>query len=139
MSNDIGTRLQQAIRAEEESAAEQLRALHESDRVAEQQFEPVMQAAEDLRQELAPVPSIEVAVNPDSVWITLADRELRFSYDLGSQRFVGEESAHSWHDGETYFDRREWDTADACIEAMIRLCAKYVRMARAISRPAGTD
>jgi len=80
------------------------------------------------------VPSIEVIVNPKSVWITLEDRELRIGYNLGSHRFVGEEAAHSWYNGEAYSDRYEWDTAEARIESLIRLCAKYVRMAVVVSR-----
>ena len=139
MPSSIGSRLQQAIRDEEKRASEELQGLHERDRDAEKQFRPVMQAAEELQRELASVPAIDVAVNPDSLWITLADQELRFSYDSRAHRFVGEESGHSWRDGETYAERYEWDSADACIEAMIRLCARYVRMARAISRAAGPD
>lgn len=137
MPKDIATRLRQAIQNEEKRASKRLQSLDESARLAEQKFEPVKQAAVDLQHELAAVPGIEVTVNPDSVWITLADRELRFSYNLGSQRFVGEEAVHSWYDGEAYSELYEWDKPDACIESLIRLCAKYVRMANAISRQTG--
>lgn len=139
MPSDIGSRLQQAIREEEKRASQERQASHERDRAAEQQFRPVMQAGEELQRELKSVPAIDVVVNPDSLWITLADQELRFSYDSGARRFVGEASGHSWRDGEIYAERHEWDSADACIDAMIRLCAKFVRMARAISRTAGPD
>lgn len=139
MPKDIGTRLRQAIQEEEARASKRLQSLDESARLAEQKFEPVKQAAVDLQHELAAVPGIEVTVNPDSVWVTLADRELRFSYNSGSQRFIGEEAVHSWYDGEAYSDLYEWDRAEACIESLIRLCAKYVRMARAISRPPAAE
>jgi len=133
MSKDMDTRLQQAIRDEEERASLRQQGLRESARLAEEKFRPVRQAAEELHHRLASVPSIELTINPDSVWITLADREFRFGYNLGSRRFVGEESAHSWYDGDAYTYRYEWDNAEACIESLIRLCARYIRMARAIS------
>ena len=133
MPSDIRNRFEQAIRDEDEKSLGRLRASHESTRLAEEQFAPVRQAAEELREQVLPIPSIKFTVNPDSAWIALADRDLRFTYDADSLTFTCEEGAHSWHDGESYSDRYEWDDADACIDAMIRLCAKYVRMARAIS------
>jgi hypothetical protein len=50
-----------------------------------------------------------------------------------SRKFIGEEIGHSWYDGESYTYRYDWDNATECVEAMIRLCAKYIRMAQAIS------
>lgn len=133
MTGYIGDRLERAIRDEDEKSLGRLRASHQSARGAEEKFKPVRQAAEELGEQLLPLPSIALMVNSDNVWLTLADRELKFSYDIHSHNFVGEEGAHSWHDGEPYADRYEWATANDCIDAMIRLCAKYVRMARAIN------
>jgi hypothetical protein len=92
----------------------------------------VRQAAEEIREELQHLPNIEFTINPGSVWITLADRCLWFGYDQQERRFVGEESTHSWYDGEIYAENYQWDTAEPCIAAMIRLCARYARMARNI-------
>lgn len=133
MPSDIRNRFEQAIRDEDEKSLGRLRASRESTRLTEERFVPVRQAAEELREQIQPAPSIEFTVNPDSVWIALGDRDLRFTYDADLLKFTCEEGAHSWYDGEPYSDRYEWDDADACIDAMIRLCAKYVRMARAIS------
>ncbi len=132
MPGDIRDRLEEAIRVENERRWNRIRDSHESDREAEKQFRPVRLAAEELREELQSLPSIEFSISPHGVWITLGDRDLRFGYNVRTRHFVGEEAAHSWYDGEAYADRYEWDTAEACIDAMIRLCAKYVRMARAI-------
>lgn len=114
-----------------------MKAVRETTAEAEAALEPVRQAAEEMREELRSVPSVKFTINPDSVGISLADRELWCTYDAQSQAFVGEESAHSWYDGERYADRHEWATADECIDAMIKLCAEFVRMTRAIGRTAG--
>lgn len=132
MPSNVRDRLEQAIRDEEEKTLSRVRASHESAHGAEEEFEPVRQAAEEIREELRSVPDIEFSINPDNVRIALADRDLKFSYSIESRNFVGDEGAHSWYDGEPYAEGYEWDTADACIDAMIRLCARYARMARAI-------
>ncbi len=132
MTSDIKDRLEEAIRDEEEKTLKRVRASHKRTQGAEEEFEPVRQAAEEIREQLQPLPDIEFSINPDNVWITLAGRDLKFSYDMESRNFVGKEGASSWYDGEPYVEGYEWDTADACIDAMIRLCAGYVRMARAI-------
>ena len=136
MSNGIRDRLEEAIREEHERSLQRLRESREGDESSNREFEPVRQAAEEIREELRHLPSIEFTINPGSVWITLADRNLWFSYDRQEGRFVGEESAHSWHDGELYAERYDWDTAETSIAAMIRLCARYARMARNISAAA---
>jgi hypothetical protein len=134
MTRDIATRFRLAIQEEEKAARR--RSARADAGTLEQAFHPVMRAAEELQRELQSVPSIKVTVNPDSVWLSLADRDLKVTYDPTLHRFVGGESAHTWVDGEPYSDQHTWDTADACIEALIRLCARYVRMANAIGRPA---
>lgn len=135
MAQDIAARLQLAIQEEEKKVARRRSARADAG-TTEQAFLPVMQAARELQGALQSVPSIKLTVNPDSVWLSLADRELKVTYDPASHDFVGDESAHAWFDGEPYSDRHKWDTADACIEALIRLCARYVRMANAIGHPA---
>jgi len=132
MPNDIVEKLEEAIRVEEQRTLARLKASHEADRSAEEKFLPVRQAAEEIRERLESVPSIEFTIRPAGVWITLADRDLVLSYDLGSDKFIGEESAHSWYDAERYSERYEWDTDKQCVDAMIRLCAKYVWLARVI-------
>lgn len=132
MPSDISEKLEQAIQVEEERTMTRLKASHESDRSAEEKFRPVRLAAEEIRERLQSAPSIEFTIQPASVWISLADRDLAVTYDIRLDKFIGEESAHSWYDAERYSDRYEWDTAEHCIDAMIRLCAKYVWLARAI-------
>ena len=132
LPSDIRDRLEQAIREEDEKARSRIRKFREKNaREAEQEFELIRQAAEEIRDQLDSVPSIKFTINPDSVWITLADKEIWLGYDTEARKFVGEESAHSWFDGEYYSNGYEWNSAEECTDALIRFCAKYVRMARA--------
>lgn len=137
MAGTIRDKLREAILAEDERVFRMRTETHEKLRAAEDRFRPVSQAAEEIREELAGVPSLEFTVNPTSVWITLFDREIRLNYDAESGRFYGEESGHSWYDGETYVDLHSWNTAEECIDAMIRFSATYARMARAIQSVGG--
>ncbi len=98
-----------------------------------ERFRRVHDAACELQQELAATPGMKFAITPESVCITLADREFWFSWDHKHGIFTGEESAHSWYDGERYATRFTWPGAEACIGAMVRACAQYFRMARAIT------
>ena len=132
MTGNVRDRLREAILAEDDRVFRSRRDTHEKLRAAEDSFRPVCQAAEEIREELAAVPSLQFAINPTSVWITLFDREIRLNYDAASGKFFGEESGHSWYDGETYVDVHSWNTAEECIDAMIRFSATYARMARAI-------
>lgn len=132
MPNAIRERLREAILKEEDRTLQARKASHQQERAAEDLFRPVSQAAEEIREELASVQSLQFTVNPTSVWITLFDRELCFTYDAETKRFLGEEVGHSWYDGDTYTDVHYWRTAEQCIDAMIRLSATYARMARAI-------
>ena len=130
MPSSIRERLEKAIREENEKSQRRLEISHEVDRGAELEFEPVRHAAEEIREQLQFMPSIEFTINPGDVWISLADRDLWIGYDRHWRGFVGKESAHSWYDGELYADSYKWETAETCVDAMIRLCARYVRMAR---------
>jgi hypothetical protein len=137
MASKIRDRLEAAIRAADERSLSHLRASSESMAEAEKAMQPVRQAAEEISEELRSTPSIRFTINPESVCISLADSELWCTYEPQSQKFTGEESAHSWYDGERYAERYEWANAEECIDAMIRLCAQFVRMARAIGTATG--
>jgi hypothetical protein len=136
MATSIRERLREAVLREERKTAEARRPPSGKARAEENMFRPVCQAAEEIREELAALPSLEFTINPTSVWITLLDRELCFTYDAEARRFLGEEIGHSWYDGETYTDLHTWPTAAECIDAMIRLSATYARMARALQSAA---
>lgn len=133
----VKERLAAAISEADAQSQSRLRTDRESS--AEAAFKPVREAASELRDELKSIADIKFAINPDSVCITLIDRELWFDYDTGSQHFAGEESAHSWYDGERYATQFAWADAEACIEAMIRSCAQYFRMARAVNAASKPD
>ena len=132
MSN-IKKRLAAAIKAADKMNRDTLRLARERNAEGVGAFDPVRKAAEELCEELKTIPGIDFTINPESVCITLVDRELWFSYDDEGKEFFGEESAHSWYDGERYATRFAWPDAEACIEAMVRSCAQYFRMARAIN------
>jgi hypothetical protein len=138
MARSIRDRLEDEIRREDARGARRLRTSREGAGGSAQAFGPIRQAAEEIREELQSVPSVEFAINPESVWISLADRDLTFSYDPQSGHFLGEEQAHAWYDGEGYSESYRWASAEACIEGMIRLCARYARMARVLASPAWT-
>ena len=133
MERDIGARLEAAILEAEEMSRNRLRASRQVSSGSETAFRPIRQAAEELREQLQSQPNIKFTINPESVIISLVDRELWFGYDAQSGKYVAEESAHSWYDAERYATSDEWTSADICMDAMIRLCAEYVRMARAMS------
>jgi hypothetical protein len=129
----VKERLAAAISEADAQSQSRLRTDREGSAEAAAAFKPVREAASELRDELRSIADINFAINPDSVCITLIDRELWFGYDTGSQHFAGEESAHSWYGGERYATQFAWADAEACIEAMIRSCAQYFRMARAVN------
>lgn len=136
VTRDIRERLHAAIREADEKHLQEMEVVRDTAAEAEMALEPVRQAAEEIREEVRSIQSIKFTINPDSVGISLADREFWCTFDIRSQKFLGEESAHSWYDGERYAERYQWATANDCIDAMIRLCADFVRMARAIDKAA---
>lgn len=101
---------------------------------AEAAFRLVREAAEDLRDELSHVPDLSLEITPDGVWIELYDKHLWFSYDANERVFIGTEQDTKWMEGGLREAPYRWDTADACIEAMIQACARYVSLAEAISK-----
>jgi hypothetical protein len=80
MAGSIGERLREAILKKGNRVFEARKELHEKERAAENLFRPVCQATEKIRKELESAPSYEFTINPTGVWITLFDREIRFSY-----------------------------------------------------------
>lgn len=104
------------------------------DAAAEAALRPVCAAAAELRDELAKVKDLKITVGPDGVWIELYDKHLWFGYDPSLRAFVGDELGSSWMEGGLREESFKWDSADACIEAMIQACARYVSLANAIVR-----
>jgi hypothetical protein len=101
-------------------------------------FRPVSEAAEELHRELADVPGLTIAVEPGQVRIELHDKQLWFSYAPETCRFVGSEVTSLWMEGGLHEEHFAWETAEACIEAMIQACARYVSLAEIIaSFPSG--
>ena len=135
----VKERLAAAIRDADAESQSRLRTDRESSAEATAAFKPVREAAIELRNELKSIADIKFSINPDSVCITLVDRELWFSYDIKSQEFTGEESTHTWYDRERYATQFVWADAEACIDAMIRSCAQYFRMARALNAASEPD
>lgn len=133
MVSTVRERLEQAMQDEDARQQDRLARMQRTAHGAEEKFEPVRQAAEEIREQLQTVSGIAFTIGPASVSISLSDRELSFGYDPTVPGFVGEEIAHSWFDGEPYAETYQWETAESCIEAMIRLCARYARMANAIA------
>lgn len=128
----VKERLAAAIREADAESQDRLRTNRASSAEAQAAFRPVRETASELRDELKSIAGIKFIINPDSVCIKFVDRELWFGYDAKSKEFFGEESAHSWYDRERYAMPYAWADAEACIDAMIRSCAQYFRMARAV-------
>ena len=133
MKSNIRERLKQAMQEEDTKHQDRLARMRKAERGTEAHFEPVRQAAEEIREQLQTTPGIQFTIGPTGVSISLSDRVLSFGYDSGKQTFTGEDIAHSWYDGEAYTETYRWRSAEACIDAMIRLCARYARMANAIA------
>ena len=105
-----------------------------NDAAAEAAFRPVRDAAAELRDELSHVPDLRLEIAPDSVWIELYDKHLWFSYDANEQVFIGTEQDTKWMEGGLREAPYRWGTAEACIEAMVQACARYVSLAEAIAK-----
>jgi len=87
-----------------------------------------------LHRELSHVPGLEIAVLPDHVRIELYDRYFWISYSPETRQFVGSELTSLWMEGGLHEEEFEWDSDDACIEAMIQACARYVSLAETLAR-----
>lgn len=98
---------------------------------AQAAFRLVCEAAEELRDELSHVPDLSLEITPAGVWIELYDKHFWFGYDGNERVFIGTEQDTKWMEGGLREAPYKWDTADACIEAMIQACARYVWLAEA--------
>lgn len=136
MTRDVKSRLEQAIREADERSQISFRQVHAVDPEVASAFAPIVEAAQDLEEYMRSIQGIEFTIAPASVSIRLGDLELWLTYDARSKKFVGEESAHSWYDSTPYAERYEWSSAEECTDALIRFCAQYYRMARAINQAA---
>ncbi len=103
-----------------------------AEQAAEELFAPVRQAAVELSDALKEFPEIEFAINPDSICVDLFDKQFWFSYDPSRHCFVGDEFGYSWLESELREEQYQWKDAQECIDAMIRVCARYATLAQAI-------
>lgn len=136
MPSDVTSRFETAIKEADEKSRSRFRQAHAVDPEIAKAFGPIAEAAGELEEHLRSTPGIELNISPGSVSVRLGDLELWLTYDAQSGKFVGEESAHSWYDSERYAEIYEWSTAEECTDALIRFCAQYYRMARAIDQAA---
>ena len=127
----IRERLRRAI--EKQGRPAPRRRMSERNVEAEAALQPIREAAAELRDELASVHDLKIEIGPDGVWFGLYDKHLWFGYDPELRAFVGDELNNSWMEGGVREESFKWETADACIEAMIRACARYVSLANAIA------
>lgn len=130
--SQIGDRLRKAI-ADQRRPSPERRPVVDDARIAAA-FRPVSEAAAELKQELLHVPGLEIVVRPNQVRIELHGRYLWFSYSPETEQFLGSELTSLWMEGGLHEEDFAWDTAEACVEAMIQACAQYVSLAEALSR-----
>ena len=97
-------------------------------------FQPVSEAAEELRQELSSVPGLAIVVDAHEVRIELYDKDLWFTYSPEEGRFIGSEVTSLWIEGGQHEEHLAWETAEACVDAMIQACARYASLAEIIAR-----
>lgn len=128
----VRQRLQKAI--EQQRHLQRKRPPGASDARVEAAFRPVRKVAQDLHEELSNVDDLKIEVEPDNVWIELYDKHLWFSFDPKQNAFVGSEVGARWMEGGLREETFKWDTAEACAEAIIQTCARYVLLADAIHK-----
>ena len=130
--SQIRERLRKAI--DQQRRLEPKRRPGPNDAGAEAAFRLVREAAEELRDELSHVPDLSLEITPAGVWIELYDKHLWFGYDADERVFIGTEQDTKWMEGGLREAPYRWDTADACIEAMIQACTRYVWLAEAAGK-----
>jgi hypothetical protein len=130
--SQIRERLRKAI--DEQRHAAPPRPTASSDAATEAAFRPVRDAAAELRDELSHVPGLKITIVPDGVWIELYDRHFWLGYDVNNGEFIGTEQDTKWMEGGLRETPHRWDSAEACVEAMIQACARYVALAEAIGK-----
>ena len=128
----IHTRLHEAIERQNLTRSAQPQTPRSAETLAA--FASVGDAAQQIRDELKDIPEIKISIEPDAVLITLNEKDLWFSYDPAKRAFVGSESDTLWMEGGQREETYRWDTADACVEAMIQASARCVALARAAEK-----
>ena len=128
----VRDRLRKAI--DEQRRLAPLRPSGPDDAATRAAFQPVRDAAAELREELSHVPGLKIEILPNGVWIELYDKHFRFGYDATERVFMGTEQDTRWMEGGLRETSYRWDIADACVEAMIQACARYAWLAEAIGR-----
>jgi hypothetical protein len=132
MTIHIKEKLKQAIEAERSRGRPPRPPKRTGGRSAEQAFAPVRKAAQEIAAELADLPELRITTDPESVWVELYDKHFCFAVDSASGRFVGDELGYSWLEPELQEAAFSWNTATECVDALLRACARYVVLARAI-------
>jgi hypothetical protein len=127
----IKDRLRRAIEVERSRGRPPRRDKGESGPPAEEAFAPVRKAAQDIAAELADLPELRIAIEPETVWVDLYDKHFCFAVDDRGQ-FVGDELGYGWLEPELNEARYTWRIADECVDALVRACARYVILAHAI-------
>ena len=130
--NQIMDRLHKAIAEQRHPSPEHPPVV--SNAQIEAAFLPVSETAEEFRQELSYVPGLTIDVEPHQVRFELYDKHLWFSYSPEKRKFVGSEQTSLWMEGGLHEEHFVWETAEACIEAMVQACARYVSLAEVITR-----
>lgn len=93
---------------------------------------PIAVAARQLADEVAHVPEIRFTISPEAVWIELYDRHLFFGFDPKRNLYIADEIDHSWLDRDVREESYSWEKAEDCVDAMVRFCARYLLLARAL-------
>jgi hypothetical protein len=130
--NQIRERLHKAIDEQRRAVRQRPSAPYHD--AAAKAFWPVHEAAAELRDELSHVPGLKIEIGSEGVWIELYDKHFWVGYDANEQVFAGTEQNTKWMEGGLRETAYKWNTANACIEAMIQACAQYVSLAEAIGR-----
>lgn len=126
----IGAKLRKAIE-------EQRRAPPRSPRgggAAAAAMEPLREAAEQLRGELADVANLHLGIDPDTVWLDMFDKHLWISFDPARNVFIGSRIDSLWIEGGLREEHLEWPTAEACIDALVQACAQSALLAEVMQR-----
>lgn len=133
MPDLIKDKLKQAIEEERSRGRPSRRAAGKAEPGDAEAFAPVRQAAREITAELVELPELRITIDTESVWVELYDKHFCFAFDAASGHFVGDELSYSWLDRELHEETYRWDTVEECIDGLVRACAHYVVLARAIT------
>jgi hypothetical protein len=132
MTISIKEKLKQAIEAERRRGRPPRQPKRNDGFTAEQAFDPVRKAAQEIAGELTELPELRITIDPESVWVDLYDKHFCFAFDAAIGRFVGDELGYTWLEPELQAANFSWGSAEECVDALVRACARYVMLARAI-------